>query len=353
VGDKSKIEWTDATWNPVTGCTKISAGCKNCYMFREYPRLAAMGVKGYADGRPDQVRTWPEKLEQPLRWKKPKIIFVNSMSDLFHQDVPDEFIDKVFAIMALCPQHIFQVLTKRPERMFKYADACRITPISQAMWRPGLKIEVIRPAVDRLLAIGSDSGQLGLPLPNVWLGVSVEDQATADERIPWLLKTPASVRFVSYEPALGPVNFKHWMWPMCWHWAAEYKTPEEAKAAGAYCELKPQALVSAYSIFIDWVIAGGESGDGARPMHPDWARGARDQCVASKVPFFFKQWGEFLPVEWNPASGIGPTYKRVGKRQAGRELDGKEWDEMPARAAEAVKGGRNGKRSSDAVVPVN
>jgi protein gp37 len=176
MGANTKIEWTDATWNPVSGCTKVSAGCKNCYAEREWPRLTRL-IPAYAGREFSDVRCHPERLDQPICWKRPRKVFVNSMSDLFHSAVPDDFIDMVFAAMAIAKQHVFQVLTKRPERMLDYM--CNLNK------RPNLS---------------------GVCLPNVWLGVSIEDQATANERIPLLLQTPAAKRFLSIEPMLEPID---------------------------------------------------------------------------------------------------------------------------------------------------
>lgn len=180
MGGATKIQWTDETWNPVTGCTKVSQGCKHCYAERVFPRAYAKTGRCFTD-----VRTHPERLDQPLRWKKPRRVFVNSMSDLFHEDVPDEFIDKVWEIMANAPDHTFQILTKRPARMLAWTGG-----VDAGKWPMWL---------------------LPWPLPNVWLGVSVEDQATADERIPPLLRTAAAVRFISLEPCLGPVDLSKWL----------------------------------------------------------------------------------------------------------------------------------------------
>ena len=345
---KTKIAWTEHVWNPTAGCDKVSPGCKFCYALREARRLRynpnpkissvyrdVVTPKGTPLNWTGKVELIESKLQEPLRWRKPRLVFVDSMSDLFHQSLPDEAIDRVFAVMALCPQHTFQVLTKRAERMWKYATAVngseRFHDINLAAQRI-----VGSPGWGAVLPTQRDGrGHGGWPLPNVHLGVSVEDQATADERIPWLLKTPAAVRFVSYEPALGPVNFE----PLgvC----RDYRdgTPEEVPG-------------------LDWVIVGGESGPGARPMHPDWARSVRDQCQAAGVPFFFKQWGE-----WQDGSEPGQpktarivlndgrygttpddfsmeTVERwgefrpcmmakVGKKAAGALLDGRAWTENP------------------------
>lgn len=233
MSDNSKIEWTDATWNPVTGCTKISPGCKHCYAERFAERWR--GIPGHAYEQGFDLKLWPERLKQPVAWKRPRIIFVNSMSDLFHADVPFLFIQQVFESMRTASQHIFQILTKRAERL-----------------------EELAPLID-------------WP-SNVWMGVSVENQEYVP-RIDHLRKINAAVRFLSVEPLLGPVDL----------------------------ELSN----------IDWVIVGGESGPGARPMKPEWVRQIRKQCKQQKVPFFFKQWGG------------------IQKKKAGRTLDGRTWDEMP------------------------
>jgi protein gp37 len=231
---QSKIEWTESTWNPVTGCTKISAGCKNCYAERMAKRLKAMGQKNYANGF--RVTLHEHMLNTPMTWKKPQMVFVNSMSDLFHEDVPFEFIERVFSVMCLANEHTFQVLTKRADRLARLA--------------PKLKWP-----------------------PNIWMGVSVEN-ASVKTRIGHLRKTPAAVKFLSVEPYIGPLGI---------------------------LDLNG----------IDWVIVGGESGPGARPVEASWVRQIRDVCLTSGVPFFFKQWGGF------------------NKKKAGRLLDGRTWDQMP------------------------
>ena len=243
MSDRSAIEWTEATWNPVTGCTQISPGCANCYAKRFAERFR--GVPGHPYERGFEVMERPERLEQPLRWKRPRTIFVNSMSDLFHEEVAGDFVASVFGVMERAGWHTFQVLTKRPER------AAALAP--------------------------------SLPWPpNVWLGVSVENQRWTT-RVDALRAIPAAVRFLSCEPLLGPLDL----------------------------DLEG----------IGWVIAGGESGPRSRPMDIAWARSVRDQCLASGVPFFFKQWGEH-----------GPDGLREGKKRAGRLLDGRTWDEAPERA---------------------
>jgi protein gp37 len=272
----------------------------------------------------------PERLDQPRRWAKPRRIFVNSMSDLFHKDVPDEYIAQVWQVMATTPRHTYQILTKRPARMRSWLNRCArwdgyIThngePVS-SYGGSGLIVgypdaPVRRPGWDT----GPRGGKLrykpepvswGWPLPNVWLGVSVESQQWADIRIPALLDTPAAVRFLSCEPLLGPVNLRTDL------------------MVGMACD-PPDG--------IGWVIAGGESGPGARPMHPDWARSLRDQCQAADVPFLFKQWGEWRPLAGNECAQIGDEWpagtragmcRRIGKKAAGRELDGRTWDEYPS-----------------------
>ncbi len=257
MSDKTGIAWTDASWNPVTGCTKVSQGCKHCYAEREWARLSANPKATAYYGRAfTDVACHDDRLDQPLRWSKPRMIFVNSMSDLFHEDVPDAFIDKVFAVMALAPQHTFQVLTKRPERMLRWFD-------------PGYdnREHAVGQAMREIAAARGDdhSGLPEWPLPNVWLGVSIEDQTAADERIPLLLQTPATVRWVSAEPLLERVEIG---FAMPW------------RVAGA-----------AYGQTLDWVVVGGESGPNARPMHAEWVRKLRDDCAAADVPLFMKQLG--------------------------------------------------------------
>ena len=356
---KSKIEWTDTTWNPVVGCTIVSRGCTNCYAMKMVARLETMGGKTGAkySGLINRSRIGPiwnnivrldeASLNQPLRWKRSRRIFVNSMSDLFHEELSDQDIDRVLAIIALCPQHTFQVLTKRPERMLEYMNKVSLKRLASAIRSPSnlaicthkarAMISGEPPAAAQMYRCAKPSW----PLPNLWLGVSVEDQKRANERVPLLLETPAALRFISCEPLLGPVDMKGSM------------------------------------PFLDWIIAGGESGPKARPMHPFWARGLRDQCAKYGIPFFFKQWGEWLPdyektahpddlPAWDPAETcpyptcvwgewnekmrwvetngcwhdieyIAKDYwsepeqpmTRYGKKRAGRLLDGRTWDQYP------------------------
>lgn len=309
MSNNTSIEWTDATWNPTTGCTKVSGGCDHCYAEGIAHRFA--GTPAYPNGF--QVTLRPERLSWPLRRRKPSRIFVNSMSDLFHADVPDDYIAHVWAVMARAQHHTFQVLTKRHSRMRSL--------LNSDLFR--------RNMYDHLVSIDYAwirDTPLAWPLPNVWLGVSTEDQRWADTRIPALLDTPAAVRFISAEPLLGPIELLE-------HFGS-------GPAVGG-----PAAL--------DWVIVGGESGPGARPMHPDWPRGLRDQCALADVPFLFKQWGAFRPIDhgciecaslyieretgrvatdddmWNVTGGHWWGVERMGKKAAGRELDGRTWDEFP------------------------
>lgn len=234
MANNSKIEWTESTWNPITGCTKISPGCKHCYAERLALRLKAMGQPNYKNGF--AVTLHDQAVELPLKWKQPQTIFVNSMSDIFHEEVPIPFIQKVFDIMEKSPQHRFQVLTKRSERMLEIHHLLN--------W--------------------SD---------NIWIGVSVESDDYL-YRIDHLRQIGAKIKFLSLEPLLGPIP-----------------------------------NMNLYEI--NWVIAGGESGTGSRPMQLDWVRDIREQCIHNKIPFFFKQWGG------------------VNKKKAGRLLDGLTWDQMP------------------------
>ena len=237
MADGSGIEWTEATWNPVTGCTKISPGCRHCYAERLSYRLQAMGKERYKNGF--RLALHEDALAVPRTWRSPRLVFVNSMSDLFHERVPLPFIRRVFQVMTDCPRHTFQILTKRPQIAAEHAS------------------------------------QLNWPR-NVWLGTSIEN-ATALVRIRHLRRIPAAIRFLSVEPLLEPI---------------------------------PSLPLTG----IDWVIVGGESGPGCRPMEPWWVRDIRDRCVAHGVPFFFKQWGG------------------VNKKKTGRELDGRFWNEIPPRA---------------------
>lgn len=277
MGDKTGIAWTDATWNPIRGCSRVSEGCRNCYAERMAVRSAASAYAGLIKGTPLGPR-WTGKvafvesmLDQPLRWKAPRRIFVNSMSDLFHEAVPDEWIDRIFAVMALAPRHTFQVLTKRPARMLRYFED------------PGFFSMNIEIAVEAALG-GTTPWHWPGPLPNVHLGVSVEDQATTDERVPLLLETPAAVRWVSYEPALGPVDFR----------------PRPKSDLCLHCGEGPGIHVGHpyRTRGLDWVVVGGESGPGARPFDLAWARQTIAQGKAASVPVFCKQLGAVVAGTW-------------------------------------------------------
>ncbi|QLF84104.1 hypothetical protein KNV15_gp57 [Gordonia phage Jambalaya] len=358
MSDRTGIEWTDATWNPITGCTKVSAGCDRCYAETFAERFRGTPGHYFENGFDVQLRE--NKLTEPLRWRKPRKVFVNSMSDLFHDAVPDEYIAQVWAVMALAPQHTFQVLTKRHARMRSLLTSGAFqTAVAEHM--------LARTDADAVKDAGDP-----FPLPNVWLGVSTEDQRWADIRIPALLETPAAVRFISAEPLLGRIDleFEQYYDPDlycggCSGLVAPKHEPACGREPGKHWGL-------------DWVIVGGESGRGARPMHPDWARSLRDQCVDAGVPFLFKQFGEWIEdVTHHPADpslGIDEPYRvlnvppdhknrnrcvmhgngvtamtrdnpfnpfraghpgwtamrRIGKKAAGRELDGRTWDEYPS-----------------------
>lgn len=347
----TKIEWCDTTWNPVTGCQKVSDGCKNCYAERVFNRMEANPKTPAYHGRKfTDVQCHEDKLNEPLHWKKPRRVFVNSMSDLFHKDVSDGWILRIFDIMRRCQQHTFKILTKRPERMkqwFERFSDLEGEPIEPQLVRgpeetrkahPSGRGQMFAEYLETLGACPPDGcawptfdwmgGMQRWPQeptwiwPNVWLGVSVEDQATADTRIPILLQTPAAVRFVSYEPALGPIDLSDVD-------GCDVMSPNN----------DPFWEGVGRPYHLDWVIAGGESGPNARPSHPDWFRSVRDQCQEAGVPFFFKQWGEYMPQERISWMGAEPIESckaeilmavcRVGKQCAGRLLDGREWNEFP------------------------
>lgn len=272
---ETSIEWTDETWNPVTGCTKVSAGCKNCYAetlaerfwAKQYPKVPDEGFG--IPGAVNQLRSreftdvlfHEDRLALPLRWKKPRRVFVNSMSDLFHERLPFSTIARVFGVMNLADRHTFQILTKRAERMRDFSLECQRRDSVHGAW----------------------------PLPNVWLGVSVEDQAAADDRIRFLLQTPAAVRFLSLEPLLGPLDL----------------------AEGGHGPLFVTDLPDGRRTGISWVIVGSESGSRARPCDLAWVRSLRDQCSAAGVAFFWKQ------------------YIERGRKVSLPTLDGRQWVEMP------------------------
>jgi len=311
VSDRTKIEWADSTWNPVTGCVKVpgSGSCQNCYASTLTERFG--GTPGHYFEHGFDLTLRPERLDQPLRWRRPRRVFVNSLSDVFLEAVDDVFIARIWAVMALTSQHTFQLLTKRHARMRALLSAGR--------FREAVATQTAQLPAEGAAAAAASVADGRWPLPNVWLGVTAEDQRWAGIQIPTLLTTPAAVRFVSAEPLLGPLVL------------------EDRWLAGGEGQAR-----------IDWLIAGGESGRGARPMHPQWARSLRDQCTRHQVAYLFKQWGEWCPLEDAAPPGrheqhlvlagsVGPAdpqhggarMVRLGKRVAGRELDGRTWDEFP------------------------
>jgi protein gp37 len=350
MADNSPIEWLrgaddrqGATWNIITGCSVVSAGCRNCYAMRlagtrmrSHPSREGLTIQTSAgpvwNGN---VRFNSEWLDQPLRWRRPRMIFVCAHGDLFHESVPDGWIDRVFAVMALAPWHTFLVLTKRALYMRNYITAPD-TPNRIARTVEGMRKDQRR--VGPLPHL--NGGSPWWPLPNVWMGVSVENQGAAEERIPHLLSTPAALRWISAEPLLGPVELKaEWLsWP-CRDFIEDHRWRSEG---------------------IDWVVAGGESGGPrTRPMHPDWPRSLRDMCAAAKVPFLLKQWGDWANryaagldenlcydessiggwVELDGRFSVGEHAApvrpasahvfRLGKKHTGRLLDGVLHDEYP------------------------
>lgn len=300
----SSIEWTDTTWNPVRGCRKVSPGCKNCYAEMMAKRLRAMGQAGYMRVIDDRGRWTGEfetdhaRLAEPLGWKKPRRVFVNSMSDLFGEGVPFEFIAAVFGVMAATPRHTFQVLTKRPARVVEFfAWLTEVAAEEFCGSRVDLALasaatHVNGDAWDRNLDRAGLAVEGGVwPLPNVWLGVSTENQATADERIPLLLQVPAAVRFISAEPLLGPIDLSPWLfWDFC-------QTCE--KPGNMACVCRGVGPVAAGVRPLDWVIAGGESGPGARRCDIMWIKSIIEQCAETDVACFVKQLGA------DPWLGVG------------------------------------------------
>jgi len=274
---ETKIEWCDAVWNPTTGCTPVSPGCENCYAKRMARRLKAMGQPRYARGFAPAAH--PDALQIPLKWRKPRRIFVDSMGDLFHKDIPDGFIDAVFVVMGLARRHTFLVLTKRAIRMQEYCSSDE----TLGRWT-ALAVKVLGANGETRIRY-HDDGLSGIRLDNVWLGVSVENQEAADERIPHLLRTPAAIRFVSAEPLLGPVDLgADYMFPLC----PKCNRHQVDRLGGECCYPDCDGEVTVGPL-IDWVIAGGETGPHARRSDLDWFRSLRYQCSAAGVPFFLKQ----------------------------------------------------------------
>lgn len=292
MGD-SAIQWTDKTWNPVIGCTRVSPGCENCYAEALAPRLARMGHTAYEgltrkhnDGSVNwtgEVRCLPERLSIPSHWRKPARVFVNSMSDLFHESVPDSFIASVWAVMCATPQHTYQILTKRPERVARALGPC------------GINFYAVEKPVPQ-------------PQPNIWIGVSAENQAEADKRVPMLLQIPAAIRFISAEPLLGPIDFTMLNLGQEQGQLGTFDQYLDA-LNGTHCD--GMGFERGIKQHIDWVIAGAESGHGARLSDETWIRSIKDQCVRSGVSFFYKQWavnGRHVPTP---------------------ELDGQRWMQFP------------------------
>jgi protein gp37 len=296
----SKIEWTDATWNPVTGCTKVSDGCDNCYAdtFAERWR----GVPGHHFEQGFDVQLRPERLRVPLSWQKPRKIFVDSMFDLFHKDIPDWYIAEVFAVMAVARRHIFQIPTKRHGRMRSLLSSARFADLFAAAH---INLTATLPARHRAVAGPCP----GLPLENVWLGVSAENQPWWDIRVPVLLRTPAAVRFVSAEPLLGPITMIGGGTVM--RRVDAIPDPPEDEYGEPECQDHGCVRCGRCS-FLDWVIVGGESGHHARPMEIGWAQAIVGQCQASGVPVFMKQLGRELG------------------RELGAGAKGGDWDRWPA-----------------------
>lgn len=373
VGANSNIEWTRGddgsrgyTWNPVDGCTRVSEGCRHCYIERQTSfRVAHRRFDGARIGATTGVLLHPRRLIAPLGWSKPSRVFVCSMADLFHASVPEGYIAQIFAVMALAPQHTFQVLTKRHDRMRSVLQGCAHSGAHSpgVDFRSAMAWAVSKANPNRLTGIPDDAEHQVLhetpwPLPNVWLGVSTEDQKHADLRIPTLLDTPAAVRWISAEPLLGAIDLTDY---------TIRSRPVTDDVLDAPIGAEVFGMVRSGDHYwdrktgLDWVVVGGESGPGARPMHPDWARSLRDQCVSAGIPYFFKQWGEFVP-ETHPAcvnedghrfGGMGAVglngerldvrlgnllpsnaecIRRVGKKRAGRELDGRIWEQFPVAA---------------------
>jgi protein gp37 len=350
----TSIQWTDRVWNPVTGCTKVSAGCKHCYAETIAGRFWATQYDPVPTGRHDAAGNGPEtrpraftdvlthedRLTDPLSWRKPARVFVNSMSDLFHHDVPDEFIDRVFAVMAFAAHHTYQILTKRADRMRDYFGAPwhqRVSAAYRAM--RALGIVQIAKDYDRQRQQGYAFGSLTCGqhrdrfLPNVWLGVSVEDQQRADERIPLLLRTPAAVRFISAEPLLGHIDLAGFI-PKRQPWKP-YVECRHGYDACPICDASPSPAV-------DWVIVGGESGAGARTCHTDWIRAIVNQCASAGVAVFVKQLGSKRVDYSGVMQGDVPSWKWPGfkDRQGG---DPSEWPadlrvrQFPSAAQEALE----------------
>lgn len=377
-----KISWLNMpgykpeTWNPVIGCSEKSEGCKNCFAKRMAHRLMHMPYTDYyqfvlADNGaedPEEFRNIPEwngtthfvepAIYKPLEWRKPRMIFTVDMGDLFHETVPFELIDQVMAIIAIRPQHLFVILTKRPERALEYFSQSKETLIER--WENAiydkLCISDKDGDVDTVTCQMANWADAHWPLPNVWLGVTAENQEQANRRIPLLLQIPAAKRFVSIEPMLGPVELP-WLriaW-QCSYCKDYFAGPHQilcptCKRKNGFCGshvFNPKFKVSQVGSGLDWVISGGETGSKARPMHPDWVRSLRDQCKDAGVPFFFKQWGEWM--DFQEATSLDNTIIpgqriisakmdrfpdkteviQVGRKYTGNLLDGQQYHNWP------------------------
>lgn len=374
MADGTQISWAGTTLNISSGCEKCSEGCLHCYIERTPPfRIAHRAFVGDGIGAKTDIQLHLERLALPLRWRKPRTIFVNSLSDLFHKEIPDEVIARLWVVMAMTPRHTFQILTKRPARMrallnsgqrwqklLKDAFDWAVDNVDARM--PVADVERVRAWIN-LRSVADDGLR---PLKNVWLGTSTENQQWANVRIPQLLMAPAAVRFISAEPLLGPIDLTQIEWN---------------RGGGTHLDVinglhGVPGLWQAKAKRLDWVIVGGESGPGARPMHPDWARDLRDQCTDVGIAFHFKQHGEWSPIGLLYCDDDGPgsiadqarmdavhaqvverreviqlerdgyivedhqpgdprtwLMAKVGKRAAGRELDGRTWDQFPERVA--------------------
>jgi protein gp37 len=313
MGAKSEIEWTmtlhadgtitpGASWNPVTGCSKVSPGCANCYAETLSLRRGWSLLPWTPANAATNVVLHPDRLDYPLRWRTGRKIYDNSKSDLFHDQVPDAFIDQVWAVMLLAPQHTFQVLTKRPERMRAYVSD---PTLYERVLRAAGVLRAQRPALTAIAI----SNPTRFPAAHIWLGTSVENQRWANERIPLLLDTPAAVRFLSCEPLLGPVDLDPWFGLVPGNqWDCMCADIDPADRPCVCCEGRRYLGERSG---LHWVIVGGESGDGHRPMRAEWVQSLRDQCTAAGVSYFFKQWGGRTP------------------KAGGRLLDGQTWSQFP------------------------
>lgn len=370
---KTKIEWTQESWNPIRGCVRVSPGCQNCYAERIAARFSKPGLayEGLAEMTPQGPR-WTGKISfvekaitEPLRRRTPTTYFVNSMSDLFYDAVPLDWIVRIFAVMALSSQyeryggnkgHTFQILTKRAKRMREILTSpdfhLRVAHEMNELAAESPNLHHTKgPWPSEMSDLVKKKEAHVWPIPGVWIGISAENQETADERIPELLKCPAAVRWVSAEPLIGPLNLLGYMmegedpgrcsnckgghgFTRCPNYGSIAKTRSEYEGGPDVCEDFKRKNFS-----LHWVVAGGESGPGARMISPEWARNLRDECQKAGVAYFFKQWGEWRLDQVGDELvgsnkerfylGNGQMMQKVGKGKAGRILDGRVWDEFP------------------------